>query len=88
MASDNGAYAEEELALRYCRDAHSHPSAIAENPMELRQATRWITEKHQSELTGHGIKAAIGKGQRLAIQNLECNTQSFEIAPRYLKHGG
>jgi hypothetical protein len=47
------------------------PICLAENPLELGQATLRIIEEHQPELTDHGIKAVIGIGQCLTIKDFQ-----------------
>src|SRR5262245_3851127 len=60
ITSDGRADAHIQRTLRYCGDADRHAPAASQHPVKLGKSTTRIGEQHQTKLTEHSIKPAIG----------------------------
>jgi hypothetical protein len=47
------------------------PNEGTENAAELFQASSWISEEHEPELTDHGVEDAVGERQGLTLAGLD-----------------
>ena len=80
----------EARGWRGCRGhsghAHSDTTLRTENATELCQASSWITEEHEAELTDHGVEDVIGERQGLTVRRHRPKPLTGEPDPGQVQH--